>query len=322
MHNSLISKENMYRCNIDTVIVCIGLFAVGLYLNGAAAMYQALTCIISATVCELIAFHGILKKKTLSQLNSVATGFVISLLLPSSAPLWVGASASAFAILVATLPFGDSRNAPFLPAAAGFCFAAMFFPEEVFTYPALSDAAATAFVNQEGFAAGTSLAEMLTKGYSLKLNVFGLSNLLSGRIPGAIGTVSLAALIGAAGYFLVRQPKRLISSLGFIISAAVIAFCFPRINAGRLTSVVMELCAGSLIFVSLIMINNPVTSPKKNSHAFLYGITAGIITMLLRHFSSISDPCVFTVLIMNMLWSPLFSSVNKAEKRKEADANA
>ncbi len=320
MQNSLISKENMYRCNIDTILVCIGLFAVGFYLNGVTALYQALTCIITAVLCEYLVFHVMLKRKTLSLLSSVTTGFVISMLLPASAPLWVGASASAFAIVIATMPFGDSRNTPFLPAAAGFCFAAMFFPEEVFTYPALSDTA-TLFFNQEGFTAGTPLTEMLAKGYSLKLNVFGLSNLLSGRIPGAVGTVSLAAMTGVAGYFLVRQPKRLLPSLGFIISAAVIAFCFPRINAGRLTSAVMELCAGSLLFVALIMINNPVTVPKKAPHAFLYGIVAGIICMLLRYFSSLSDPCVFTVIIMNMLWSPLFSSANKAEKRKETDVN-
>lgn len=324
MKKILLSKENMHRYNLDTLIVCLALFAVGVYVNGTLAVYQVLVCVVTAVICELFCFHLLLKKKTASDLSAVVTGFVIALLLPSSCPLWVGASASAFAILIAKFPFGDGRNAPFFPATAGFCFAAMLFPKDVFTYPAVTDTVNTLFSTQEGFTAGVSLIDMLKSGDSLTLNVFGISRLLSGRIPGAIGTVSLAALTGAAGYILVREPKRLISTLGFLLSVSVFALAFPRINAGRLTSLVLEICAGSLIFVALIMINNPVNAPSKPRHAFVYGLIGGIITMLLRYFSILGDPTVFTVLIMNALWPTLSSktvSVKKSPERKESAVN-
>ncbi|MBQ8503798.1 MAG: RnfABCDGE type electron transport complex subunit D [Clostridia bacterium] len=322
MQKTLISKEYMFRSNLDTVIVCLALLAVGIYLNGALAVYQALVCVASCVLCELLGFHVLLKKKTLPDLGAVATGLIIAMLLPSCAPLWVGACAGAFAILASKLPFGDGRNAPFLPAAAGFCFAAMFFPKEVFTFSALSDAANTLFMNEEGFSAGISLLDMLRSGDSLTLNVFGISKLLSGKIPGAIGTVSLVALCGAAGYILVREPKRLLPSLGFLISSGLFAFLFPRINAGRLTSVVMEISAGSLLFVALIMINNPVNLPEKSHLKFIYGILGGVIAMLLRYFSALSDPCVFTVLIKNALWPSFYSKIpsdKKMSKGKESE---
>ncbi len=311
MQKTLISQKDMQSYNRDTVLICIALSVAGIYLNGMNAVYQIAASVATAVICEALSFRLILKKKTLSDLGALSTGLVIALLLPSSAPLYVSATASAFAVLIAKLPFGDGRNAPFLPSAAGFCFAAMLFPREVFTYPALTEAASGVFFGQDGFIKGTTLLEMLKTGNSLSFNIFGISGLLSGRVPGAIGTVSVLCLMGVFGYLLIRAPKRLICSFGFLLTAGLIAFAFPRINSGRLVSVIMELSASSLIFVALIMINNPVNCPHKPFEAFLYGTLGGIIAMLLRYFSAISDPTVFTVLIMNALWVCNFRTVKK-----------
>ncbi len=316
MQKTLISQKDMLSYNRDTVLICLALSVVGIYLNGIAAFYQLALSVAAAVLCEGISFRLILKKSSLSDLGALSTGLVIALLLPASAPLYVAPTASAFAVLIAKLPFGDGRNAPFLPSAAGFCFAAMLFPKEVFTYPALTDTASVVFFGQEGFVKGTTLLEMLATGNSLSVNIFGISKLLSGRIPGAAGTVSVLCLMGVFGYLAVRAPKRLVCSLGFLLSAGLTAFAFPRINSGRLVSVIMELCASSLIFVALIMINNPVNCPKKPFKAFLYGAVGGVIAMLLRYFSPIADPTVFTVLIMNALWVCNFKAI-----KKEGEAN-
>lgn len=323
MQKKLISKEAMRLYTVDTLVISLALFVVGVYINGMQAVYQVLVCVVSAVISEFLGFHVLLKKKTISDLSAVMTGFVIALLLPASAPLWIGTLASAFAILIAKLPFGDSRNAPFFPAAAGFCFAAMFFPNEVFTYPAVTDTINSLFVGQESFMKGITLIDMLKSGDSLTFNVFGFSKILSGNIPGAIGTTSLLALLGAIGYLLVRNPERLISTAGFVFFSGFIAFVFPRINAGRFTSIIMELCAGSLLFVAVVLLNNPVTVPKKPLTSLVYGLVAGLIAMLLRYFSKTYDTSVFTLLIMNALW-PVFSlntGFTKKVIRKEAKIN-
>jgi len=311
VQKTLLSQKDMQSYNRDTVLICIALSVVGIYLNGMNAVYQLAVSVATAVICEALSFRLILKKKTLTDLGAVSSGLVIALLLPASAPLYVAATASAFSVLIAKLPFGNGRNAPFLPSAAGFCFAAMLFPKEMFTYPALTEAVSGVFFGQEGFIKGTPLLEMLKTGNRLSLNIFGIGRLLSGRVPGAIGTVSVLCLIGVAGYLLVRAPKRLICSSGFLLTAGLIAFIFPRINSGRLVSVIMELSASSLIFVALIMINNPVNCPQKPFKAFLYGALGGVVAMLLRYFSAIGDPTVFTVLIMNALWVCNFKTAKK-----------
>ena len=293
-------KNPIFRYNADIFAICLTLSAVGVYLNGIYALWQILLCSLTAVVCEFIGFKAVMKKNTVGDLSALTTGMIIALLLPVSAPFYVGMSAAAFAVLVCKLPFGDVRNTPFLPAAAGFCFAAMMFSDAVFTYPAFGSE--FAFFSQEGFVKGSTLSDMLSSGNSLSLNVFGRVSLLSGAYPGAIGTTSVLVLAGCFGYMAVRHPKRLFASAGYLLSAAAFAFLFPRVNAGRISSVVMEVCAGGLIFAALLLITDPVTSPRKPDRAFLYGIMGGTLCMLLRYFSKAPDPACFSILLTNALW--------------------
>lgn len=308
-------KNPIFRYNADIFAICLALSAVGVYHGGIYALCQILLCSLTAVLCEAIGFKALLKKNTAGDLSALTTGMIIALLLPLSAPFYVGISASAFAILVAKLPFGDVRNTPFLPAAAGFCFAAMMFTDAVFTYPATGSD--FAFFGSEGFVKGETLFDMLSKGNSLSLNVFGRVSLLSGAYPGAVGTTSMLVLTGGFGYMAIRHPKRLFASLGYLLSAAAFAFTFPRVNSGRLSSVIIELCAGGLIFSALLLITDPVTSPRKPDRAFFYGIMGGSICMLLRYFSKMPDAACFSILITNALWPAVTGETILSKKTAE-----
>ncbi len=308
-------KNPIFKYNADIFAICLALSTVGVYHGGIYALWQILICSLTAVFCEIIGFKAVLKKNTAGDLSALTTGMIIALLLPVSAPFYVGITASAFAIIVAKLPFGDVRNTPFLPAAAGFCFAAMMFTEAVFTYPAVGSD--FAFFGSEAFVKGETIFDMLSKGNSLSLNVFGRVSLLSGAYPGAIGTTSMLVLTGGFGYTAIRHPKRLFASLGYISAAAVFAFVFPRVNSGRLSSVVIELCAGGLIFTALLLITDPVTSPRKPDRAFFYGLMGGTVCMLLRYFSKTPDAACFSILITNALWPALTGETILSKKTAE-----
>ncbi len=308
-------RNPIFRYNADIFAICLALSAVGVYHGGIYALWQILICSLTAVLCETVSFKAVLKRNTAGDLSALTTGMIIALLLPVSAPFYVGICASAFAILVVKLPFGDVRNTPFLPSAAGFCFAAMMFTDSVFTYPATGSE--FAFFGTEGFVKGETLFDMLSKGNSLSLNVFGRVSLLSGNYPGAIGTTSMLVLLGGFGYMAVRHPKRLFASAGYILSAAVFAFLFPRVNSGRLSSVIIELCAGGLIFTALLLITDPVCSPRKPDRAFFYGLMGGAVCMLLRYFSKTPDAACFSILITNALWPALTGETILSKKTAE-----
>ncbi len=308
-------RNPIFRYNADIFAVCLALSAAGVFHGGIYALWQILLCSGAAVLCEAVSFKAVLKKNTVGDLSALTTGMIIALLLPVSAPFYVGISASAFAILVAKLPFGDVRNTPFLPSAAGFCFAAMMFTDAVFTYPATGSE--FAFFGSEEFVKGETVFDMLSKGTSLSLNVFGRVSLLAGSYPGAIGTTSMLVLLGGFGYMAVKHPKRLFASAGYILSAAVFAFLFPRVNSGRLSSVIIELCAGGLIFTALLLITDPVCSPRKPDRAFFYGLMGGAVCMLLRYFSKTPDAACFSILITNALWPALTGETILSKKTAE-----
>ncbi len=303
--NPVREKKNdlFFSHNLNLLIVTSALSVAGIFNNGIAALWQIVLCVLSAVICEAVSFRLIGKKDTLKDLSAVVTGMITALMLPVSAPFYVGMSASAFAVVAAKLPFGSGRHTPFNPSAAGLCFAAALFSGAVFTFPDTS--AEFAFYGSDGFLSAQSLSDMLSAGTGISLNVFSAVKLLSGSYAGAIGTTSVLALIGAAVFLALREKKRLLSALGFVAAGAVFALLFPRISSGRLTSLVMELCSGGFLFTALLLVPDPVTAPKEEKKQLLYGILGGTICMLLRYFSKTPDPSFYSVLLLNAL-SPLF----------------
>ena len=311
----LISKKEYRAFNLDTLLLSAGLLAAGFFINGADALRMASACLLSGIVSEYICYYVILKTKSFANLSAFASSLLIALLLPATAPLYTGILASAFAVFVAKLPFGDGRNTPFVPAAAGFCFAAILFPDAVFTYT--SDALTN-----------SSLLDMLTKGNGVTLDLFGLLRLATGSFPGAIGTAVPGALGAVFLYRLVRSPKSLITSAAFMAASVLFVCLFPRLNTDLFTCIVCEMCAGSLAFTALMLINDPVTAPKKPVKAIIYGFIGGIVAMLLRCFGNVYDGSVFAVLIMNFVWPAFFgketgnaaSRFSEKSKAKKAPA--
>lgn len=310
------TDDNIFRQSSDMLAAGFALLLVGTYINGITAVLHTVICCASAVLCELLGFKLVLKKNTLGDLNALATGLLISLLLPSCAPLWLGAMASAFAVLAVKLPFGGAKSVPFVPVCAGICFAALCFPEQMFTYA--SAASRGMFASNEAFVSGTTLIDLLNSGKSITLNVFGRIALLSGTYPGAIGTTAMLIMPAVALYILIRDPKRLLVSAGYILSCAIFAMIFPRVNSGALSSAVLELSAGSLMFTALLLVNDPVTSPKGNCYRLLYGVLAGIICMLLRRFAKMEDPCCLGVIIVNALWPAIVRQEKAGNKKKNS----
>lgn len=294
------TEDTLFHYSSDMLIMGTALLLCGIYINGINALQHALVCMAVSVLSEYICFHIFLKKQTLGDLSALSMGLIISLLVPAAAPLWLSAMAAAFSIFAVKLPFGGARYSPFVPAAAGICFVSLCFPELMFTYAA--EQSRGLLSTEEGFVAGTTLLDILASGKSVSLNTFGRIALFSGTYPGAIGTTSLLMMLGAVCYLFVRRPGRLYSTFGFIGACIAFSVLFPRVNSSLVSSAVLELSAGSLLFTSVFLINDPVTSPKSPDKALIYGAAAGVICMLLRHFAKIEDTACFSVLLINAVW--------------------
>lgn len=300
--NLLKTRDGLTRYSVDMLIMLLALTVVACYLNGYNVLWHAAAAVVSAAVCEAVGRKLFGCPGSVKDLSSAVTGLTIALMLPAASPCWLSAMGAAFAVCIVKIPFGGTKKAPFVPAAAGWCFLSVCFSDMVFTYSPVNPGADSPLFGTEGFVSAPGLSQMLDVNRSLSLNIFGVGDILTGRLPGAMGTTCVLAMAGITAYLLLRKPKRLISTAGFVCVCAVMALLFPRVLTGRWPSLVLELSSGSLLFTALLILNDPVTAPKKPLHALIYGGVAGALCMLLRYYGKYSDCACFAVLIMNAVY--------------------
>ncbi|MDR3344094.1 MAG: RnfABCDGE type electron transport complex subunit D, partial [Oscillospiraceae bacterium] len=193
------------------------------YYRGQALRLLAI-CAVSALVCEL-AVRLIFRKTMRKQFDcgSLFTGVAIALCLPADAPIYVGVSASMFAVLVAALPFGGTHRAPFIPAAAGMAFAVVCFKDAVFSYPA------TVLESASVIPPGVSLASLLQNGIFPRLDTASMLDLLLGKVSGPMGSGCLTLLLGTVFFTCLLGKESFCCSAGFIAGMTAYASFFPRV---------------------------------------------------------------------------------------------
>lgn len=305
------TKDNVKpQKDLDMFFVCLALSVSGVFIGGFSALLQIAVCVVFCPLCEYLAFKVILKSKSVNIYEAVCDGVLIASLLSAHSPLYVALCASAFCVFVCKMPFSGKKYAPFSPVAGGVCFVYTLFKNECFRYFAETDNLLSG--TAKGFAKSASLLSMLKNGDSISLNIFDISSVLCGNFPSAIGTASVLTLVGISMFLLIRKKEKLFCFLPLVISSALFATVFPRVNSGALCSIIMELSAGSLIFSGILLVCESERLPKNKLSAVLYGAVFGILSMALRSVSPLADSTPFCVLIMNSIY-PFFSKEQTKE---------
>ncbi len=137
-------------------------------------------------------------------------------------------------------------------------------------------------------------------------------DLILGNYAGPIGATSVLILVACAMYLWMRRDITLGIPFGFLLSCALVAFFYPRVNTLglelpwqyldiRLLSLKYEMLSGALVFAAVFLVNEPVTRPKNTRAHFVYGMILGFMTMMFRYFGSYDTSVCFAVLAVNAL---------------------
>lgn len=265
------------------------------------AVLTAFVC----TLCELVFTLIQTKTRVLYDGSAMVTGVIIALLMPVNAPLWLPCVAGAFAILVAKGPFGSTGRNPFNPAAAGVALATVCWPQLVFHY-ADPDVTANLPIFQDcTVQSALSPAASLKAGFKPDILPY---DMLWGQFAGPIGATAVLVIGACALYLFAKRIAHWEITVCFLVAAALIAVLFPRILCDSLTSVKYELMSGSLLFCSVFLVTDPVTSPHTTVGRCFYGLLAGVLVMMFRLFGSFEQGAVFAVLLSNA-FAPLLDDM-------------
>lgn len=291
-----LKKESTVASMMGNVLLAqTALLVISVIHYGLRPLFLCVTtlavCFAAECICNVIGRRGFFPQEG----SCCVTAVTICLLLPPSAPYWLPVLAGIFAILVAKAPFGGLGRTLFNPAAAGVAFVTVCDPGKVFQYVEVPQGGYPVF----GDVLGTPLqapSAMMHMGLKPSQQ---LLELLWGNVPGPMGTTALLVMI-AGGFFLCS--RRIINweiPVAVLMTSALYAAIFPRIACDPLTSVGYELMTGSLLYCSVFMLTDPVTSPRTTAGRWLFGIFSGLLLMIMRMFGAYEQGACFVVLLAN-----------------------
>lgn len=295
--------QNTRSLMLDVMLAMLFLYGIAFYYYGMRALTLGLVSILTAVICDLLC--TLLAKRSVNprDLSSLVTGMLLPLFMPASVSYPVVITAAIFAIAVAKHPFGGLGQNIFNPAAAGFCFVAMAFADQLFLYPLpFSELAVWGPITSDLV---NSPAFTLSLG---GIPQYDLAEMLLGNFPGPMGATNIVVILACLLYLILRNTIRWQIPVFFFLTVAVFSLLFPRggayldltlITRMRLTA--YELMSGFLLLGGTFMLGDPVTTPKRDWAKLFFAVLAGMIVMLFRKFGAFEDTLPFAVLLLNSL---------------------
>lgn len=275
------------------IVLLLPLAGYGIYLFGLPA---AIT--IAVSVCGAVAFESLFRALTkqenrIKDLSAIVTGLMLAMVLPPTTPWWVTLLGSVFSVIVAKEFFGGLGANVFNPALAGRAFLLMSFSQPLTTWimPLSQDVISTAtpleYIKMgDGISKLASRMDWATDGEAYW-------NLLIGKTAGCIGESNSLLIIIA---FIILVLTRVIdwrAPVAMIVTSIILSLAFSM-------NPIVQVLTGGLLFGAVFMTTDYATTPVTQGGRIIFGIGAGLITMLIRKFGSYPEGVMFSILIMNI----------------------
>ncbi len=277
------SKNSTQRTMLDVIIALVPASVAAVILFGLNALLVIAVCVVSAVVAEALFNLAIKKEQTIGDLSAAVTGLILALNLPANIPLWQAAVGSIFAMVIVKGIFGGLGKNIVNPAIAS----------RVFMLIAFGSMTASVFPNGVDTTSGATPLTDLANDRAVNL-----LDLFLGKCGGALGeTCSLALLIGGI-YLLVRKVITWHIPVAFIGTAFLFTLA---VEDGNLETTLAWVLSGGLILGAIFMATDYVTSPSTAKGKLIFGIGAGVVTVLIRFWGGYPEGVTFAILLMNIV---------------------
>lgn len=258
----------------SVLIALVPVIVAAIYFFGWEALRVVLLASAAAIATEAI-FQRLRKQPIrVSDGSALVTGVLLGLVVPPTLPSWMVILGSVFAISIGKQVFGGLGHNPFNPALVGRAILTVSFATAMTNWTAPFDAISAATPLAVG-AAGSSIPD-----------------LFFGSVAGSLGETSAFAILLGGIYLFYKGMIDYRIPVG--IFAAVIVM---SLLTGQ--DPVFHLLAGSVMFGAVFMATDMVTSPVTKAGRWIFGVSIGLIIMLIRVWGGFPDGVTFAILLMN-----------------------
>ena len=242
---------------------------------------------------------------------SYVTALIFALCLPAGTSFYVVVIGALVATLIGKYVFGGFGNNIFNPAIIGRIFVGLCFPDKLQTIQivdktnidTISGATLTGSIDWNSGVSSFAGNDKLS-----------LLQIIFGEYQGAIGETFTILLLVAAIYLIIRGIINYRLTIGFLLTAALCSIGIALVNGVEFANIgsylLTSMSTGGLMFASVFMITDPVTSPKSQDGKIIYATIAGFFAIFIRVFSSYPEGVMFSIALANMV-TPLIDSAIK-----------
>ncbi len=303
-------QRNMYGVCIALVPA---LLASLFYFGWGAAIVMA-TSVLACVFFEWAITRFILKSNrlTIADGSAVLTGLLLGFNLPSNLPLWIIIIGALVAIGIGKLTFGGLGCNPFNPALVGRVFLLVSFPVQMTSWPVSGQL--TAYTDATTAATPLAIMKHAVNGGGVQAlaELPSSMDLFLGQTGGCLGEVSALALLIGLIYMLVKRIITWHIPVSILGTVAILSGLFHLANPVY-ASPEQVLCTGGLMLGACFMATDYVTSPMTAQGQLVYGVSIGLLTVVIRMFGAYPEGMSFAILIMNA-FTPLINTYCKPKR--------
>jgi len=279
--------------------------AFGVVIFGLPALINIIVAVAAAIAGESL-FRLITRQPIRAKdLSAGVSGLLLAMVIPSGTPYWMTALGAIFAVIVAKEFFGGLGANVFNPALIGRAFLVMSFPAALTTWPRpgqpffMADAITgptplgITKMTPDISAVGKSFVEA---GLSVSDSYWPtIKTLFFGFNAGCIGETSVFLMLCSFLFLFITKTIDWRTPVSMVASGFIFSLIFWQSPLFSLYSVL----SGGLVFGAVFMATDYVTTPVTSRGKILFGIGAGLITMLIRRWGTYPEGVCFSILIMN-----------------------
>jgi electron transport complex protein RnfD len=289
---------------------------------------SAVVCLTSVAACvffEWAITRFILKREKTTVLDgsAILTGLLLGFNLPSNLPIWIILIGALVAIGVGKMTFGGLGNNPFNPALVGRAFLLVSFPAQMTSWPLIGQLGTYTDANT-GATPLAIMKEAIKSGDASVLDKLPdattmlLGNYSNGFGAGTIGEICGVALILGGCYMIWKKIITWHIPVSILLTVFVFSGCLHLANPIYVNPIA-ELLSGGLLLGAIFMATDYVTSPMTHKGQLIYGVSIGLLTIVIRNWGAYPEGMSFAILIMNA-FTPLINNYCKPKRFGEVPA--
>jgi len=286
--------------NYNIAIAALPAVLMGISQYGAPALGVIAFSMACAMVWEFVMNVVMGRSVSIGDGSAMVTGLLFGMLLPATAPWWVVLLGTFVAIVIGKQIFGGIGFNPLNPPLLALAMLVISF-DGIFDFN-------EALLNYDlGFVMTYPLANLKAFG-TAGIGDFGLGALFMGKQAGAIGsTFGLGLTIGGV-YLLLRGYIRWEISLSFLAGIFITALLFNVADSAKYAGPVFHVVTGYTLIAAFFLIPEDSSSPVNFIPMLIFGVLAGVMTVLIRNIGAYVDGIPFSILLLNLA-NPLLDKI-------------